>query len=122
MFAGRVENQYLVGAFSSSDETGLSWRLAEGKGRQGCSVAKCDQADAGLYRRSCETDRPAPRHDCLFLTELSYGYMSHPFVRSCRLNAAICASIEVGKMEQYVISPVIPQRAHLGSETQFSRR
>jgi hypothetical protein len=25
-------------------------------------------------------------------------------------------------MEQYVISPVIPQRAHLGSETQFSRR
>jgi hypothetical protein len=31
-------------------------------------------------------------------------------------------SIEVGKMEQYVISPVIPQRAHLGSETQFSRR
>jgi hypothetical protein len=31
-------------------------------------------------------------------------------------------SIEVGKMEQYVISPVIPQRAHLGSETRFSRR
>jgi hypothetical protein len=31
-------------------------------------------------------------------------------------------SIEVGKMEQYVISPVIPQRAHFGSETQFSRR
>jgi hypothetical protein len=28
MFAGRVENQYLVGAFSSSDETGLSWRRA----------------------------------------------------------------------------------------------
>jgi hypothetical protein len=57
-----VEKQYLVGSFSSSDETGLSWR--EGKARQGYSVAKCDQADAGLYRRSCETNWPAPRHDC----------------------------------------------------------
>jgi hypothetical protein len=29
-------------------------------------------------------------------------------------------SIAMGKMEQYVISPVIPQRAHSGSKTQFS--
>ena len=43
-------------------------------------------------------------------------------VRSCRVSAAICAkTIEVGKkMKEYVISPVIPERAHLGSETQFS--
>jgi hypothetical protein len=32
------------------------------------------------------------------------------------------SSIEAGKMEQYVLSPVIPQRAHFGSETQFLRR
>jgi hypothetical protein len=56
-----------------------------------------------------------------FLAELSYSYESSVRLGLPDLMRLFArSSIEVGKMEQYVVSPVIPQRAHLGSKTQFS--
>jgi hypothetical protein len=56
MFAGRVENQYLVGAFSSSDERGASNRarhhdrLSQAAGR-GAQVADTVEEGELLNRR-----------------------------------------------------------------------
>src|SRR5271156_1789428 len=55
-----------------------------------------------------------------FLAELSYSYESSVRLGLPDLMRLFArSSIEVGKMEQYVVSPVILQRAHLGSKTQF---